>query len=144
MDADALARLTALERDNLKIRGLAGELAGVVWGDMVKRDNGLRARVIALEAYKERADEADDDLRERLRHYLDAERRETCIGLAELARREPAKDQEEEEVTEVTVATIQAQAEAAASRRQTRGIIITATLNALGLIAVAIITRMPK
>lgn len=141
MDADAMARLTALERDNLKIRGLAGEIAGVVWGDMVKRDNGLRARTGSLELRCRQAEEELDDLRERLRHYLDAERRETCIGLAELARRESAKDQEEEEVTEVTVATIRAQVEAAASRRQTIGIIITATLNVAGLIAVALITR---
>lgn len=137
MDADALARLTALERDNLKIRGLVGEVAGVVWGDMVKRDNGLRARVTKLEAKCETIDAIED----RIRHYLDAERRETCIGLAELARREAAQGQEEEEVTEVTVATIRAQVEAAASRRQTIGIIITATLNVLGLVAVALITR---
>lgn len=144
MDADALARLSNSEREILKVRGLLAEVAGVVWGDMVKRDNGLRARTIALEAYKTRAEEADDELREQIRHYLDAERRETCIGLAELARREAEKDQEEGEVTEVTVATIRAQVEAAASRRQTIGIIITATLNVLGLVAVALITRGGK
>lgn len=140
MDADALARLTTLERDNLKIRGLVGEVAGVVWGDMVKRDNGLRSKVAKLETKFE----AIDDIEDRIRHYLDAERRETCIGLAELARRDEAEDQEEGEETEVTVATIRAQVEAAASRRQTIGIIITATLNVLGLVAVALITRGGK
>lgn len=128
------------EREILKIRGLLAEVAGVVWGDMVKRDNGLRGRVLALEAYRKEAEDEVNALGDRLRHYLDAERRETCLGLAELARREAAGDEEEEE-TEVEVAKIQAGAGASATRLQVVAMIVGAALNLIGLIGVALITR---
>ena len=134
---DFAERLGALEKDHQKVRGLLGEVAAVLWGDMVTRNNGIRSRVIALESRCK----SIDDIEDRLQHYIDTERRETCYGLAGLARFESTREEDREEDADMTIATMKAQVESAASRRQTIGIIITAVLNALGLVIVAIISR---
>ena len=133
-------RFFELERDHRKVRGLVGELAAVIWGDMVTRDNGIRSRVVKLEDRLAEAEEHNDTLDLKLQHYLDKEREETCYGLAGLAKLEASMDADEGEETEVTIATMQTEVQKEVVRAQYRGIVINAIISALALIAVAIIT----
>lgn len=133
-------RFNELERDHRKVRGLVGELAAVLWGDMVKRDNGIRSRVVRLESRMDDAESHDDELDSRLQHYFDTERESTCFGLAGLAKWEASRDADEEEEADVTIATMQAEVQKEVVRAQNRGIVINAIISALALIAVALIT----
>lgn len=139
-DDDNKARLIAVEQQIIKIRELLGELASVVWGDNVRRDNGLRSRVIVLESFRSEAEDESAKLSEKLRHYIDAERRETCFGLAELERRDSAEENEEVEETDVKVATIQAQGSVAGQRWAIIGMIVSAGIQAIGIVLVTILS----
>ena len=139
--SDITERFAALERDNVKIRGLLGEVSGVVWGDMVTRSNGLRSRVVALEKESESFAEAIESLESRVKHFAEVDRRETCYGLAGLAKFEAQCSESEREETDVTVATMQAEVQKSIARNQTIGIIVNAIVSACALVAVAIISR---
>ena len=82
-----------------KLWGAFRELAIDYWGP--NRDNGRRSEVLDMLTDLQ-------DLRERLRHYLDVERTLTCVGLQEFKKRDAFKAEIQEEVTEVKVAEINA------------------------------------
>lgn len=118
MDADALARLSNTEREILKVRGLLAEVAGVVWGDMVKRNNGLRSRIKDLEANQDEAaarmDAIEDGIeiaKAKFYHYIEVERHNDCLGIKALAKYKECQEKEDREETDVKVAKIKAEAE---------------------------------
>lgn len=82
------------------------ELAVVVHG--ANKDNGLRSDVRALEEWRAKQSDWDNEMEDRLRHYIDVERGETCHGIAALEehREEHAKAAKEE--VEVTKSKIEA------------------------------------
>lgn len=71
----------------------------VLWG--INKDNGLKSEVSSLsrKIY---------ELLERLNHYRDYERQNTCHGLKEFAKRDEFAAEVQEEVTEVKTAEINA------------------------------------
>ncbi len=73
-------------RDRIKnLEVSTREIGSALWGDDVRRDNGLRSDVRRLE---ERCGENEVNIRtvnDNIRHYIDVEREETCHGLAALA-----------------------------------------------------------
>ena len=86
------------------------ELASVIWGDDVTRDNGLRSEV---REHRERLDAVElvtRNLITDLKHYLDKEREETCIGKALIEEHLEEHKQEVKEDTEVKTAGINAKA----------------------------------
>lgn len=70
-----------------KLWGAFRELAADYWGPT--KTNGLRSRV---DDHEERLDE----LEESVRHYIDAQRRETCYGVAALKEYQKDLDGKEE------------------------------------------------
>ena len=78
-------------------RERVAEVAAVLWGDDRTRDNGVRSVVKSHEERLRVLEEHDIELESRLQHYLDAERADTCLGLAALARHEAAEGQLYEE-----------------------------------------------
>lgn len=81
------------------------ELATVIWGDDKQRDNGLRSRIIELEAAHEDAGEKLGELTEQVKqakasmiHYIEVERVKDCLGIKALeAHIEACKEQERED-----------------------------------------------
>ena len=132
-------RAIELQRDIGKLWGVVRDLRTTLIG--IDGTNGLRSKVVALEGRIGECDELIDMLREKLRHYLDAERRETCYGLAELKVRDAAEEADIEEEADVQVARIQAGSGAAIGKWQVAGLILSAIINLVGLIGVALITR---
>lgn len=92
---DISQRVDNLEREH-------NSLVAIVVGDAIDRDGGLKAvvreqgqQIVALR--KDFEDEVDH-----VQHYLDVERKDDCLGLKELERRDTLDGEE----TEVTVAKI--------------------------------------
>jgi len=106
-----------------------GLIETVLWG--VNKDNGLKSEVV-------KNTQQITDLLQTLRHYIDAEREETCIGLKELARRDAFKAEIEEEVTEVQVAKINAGAQQTQGKWQAWSAAIAQILTLAGIIFVAV------
>lgn len=98
-------------RDRIKnLEVSTREIGSALWGDDVRRDNGLRSEV---REYGRKIAEMEEFMRTTeatWQHYIDFERANTCVGLAALAKAEEgissADDDDEEEETEVTVAKI--------------------------------------
>ena len=126
-----------LQRDIGKLWGSVKESRAVIAGHSEK--------ISSLEDFKEQHEKQHDDLMDRLRRYEYSERRDTCFGLKELARREEfaevESEKEAEEEAEVTAASIQAEVQRSVARSQNVGIIINAIISACAIIAVAIISR---
>jgi hypothetical protein len=105
-----------------KLEAAHRELAADYWGP--DRSNGRRSQVSEHE-------DRLDNLEERAAHYLDAERQETCLGLAEFALRDQETAGED---TQVKVASI-----------SMKGVVLAAaipsTISALVTIAVILLTR---
>ena len=111
------------------------ELASVIWGDDVTRDNGLRSEV---REHRERLDAVElvtRNLITDLKHYLDKEREETCIGKKLVVAHEAKhKEGEEEEVAMTkTKMTLKATLQAA---------IIPATIQAFVTIAMILFAKV--
>jgi len=113
-----------------KLSGAFRELAVDYWGP--NRDNGRRSEVLDILTELR-------ELRERLRHYLDVERKSTCIGMTEFAKRDSFKAEIETEVTEVETAKINAGAVKSTGHGQVAGMIIVALIQFGGLLVVALL-----
>jgi len=112
-----------------KLWGAFRELAVDYWGP--NRDNGRRSEVLEMLTELQ-------ELRERLRHYLDVERESTCIGMVEFAKRDAFKAEIDTEVTEVKTAEINAGAVKSTGHGQVVGMIIVAVIQFGGLLVVAL------
>ena len=93
-----------LQRDIGKLWRATSDLRTTLIG--IDGTNGIRSRVVALETFKDETEENLAQLSSSIQHFLDT-RKDTCLGLKELARR---GEQVGEEVP-VTVAKIKATAE---------------------------------
>lgn len=80
-----------------KLWGDHRELASDYWGP--DRRNGRRSELIDV---RHRVETLED----RAQHYLDAGRQKTCLGLAELKRRDTVETTKEKEVAGVKVAEV--------------------------------------
>ena len=98
-------------RDRIKnLEVSTREIGSALWGDDVRRDNGLRSDVRRLE---ERCGENEVNIRtvnENIRHYIDVEREASCHGLAALARYEADQSGDEKEDREVAIAQMNTKA----------------------------------
>lgn len=137
-------RLSTLERDMKKVRELAGELAVVLWGDMVLRNNGVRSKVAALEQFQREYEEKWDTLTAKLQHYMDFEREDTCFGLKELARIESCHEEDLTKEANMEIATMQTQVQREVARTQNRGIVVNSIISGIALIIVALISLSAK
>lgn len=127
-------RLLFTESQIAKLWTALREATSVIWGDDVKRDNGLRSVVNTLKQVSAELEDELGNIRGELRHYLDAEREASCYGLAALGEMQARQEQEEREEVPVKVATIQA---AASGKTQTLiliGVLITGALNLVGIV----------
>lgn len=102
--------IEALRKDIAKLWTELREVQAVLWGDNVRRDDGLKKVLLSLEARLGTLESVVRDLQDRMRHYIDAERAETCLGLAALAKHEAADGElyaeSIEEDKDVKIATI--------------------------------------
>lgn len=114
------------------------ELATVLWGDDKTRDNGLRSRVDALEAFRLESEIDRSYLHKKLQHYLDVERQETCHGIKALEAHETKLLKKAGEETDVRIAKIQASAQMKTAGWQTYAILI----GVFAQIALAIVTKI--
>lgn len=141
-DEDTLHRVRAVEQQVQQIRELQAEIATVVWGDMVRRDNGLRKRTITLEEWKAEIEEWATTLESKLTHFLDVERKKTCHGLAALAQHEAMDacldEEESEEEIAVKTATINAGATTGAAKWTAVAMICGQILSLAGILFVAL------
>ena len=133
-------------KDIAKLYTALRELSTAVWGDDVTRDNGIRSEV---REHRQRLDAVElvtRNLITDLRHYLDKERAETCIGLAAIKKHEEETialyEESQEEETEVKVAQIQAGAQVGAARTsatwQATAMVVGQLLTLVGIIIVAL------
>ncbi len=106
-----------------------GLIETVLWG--IDKNNGIRS-VTTDNAKK------IQEITDRLQHYIDTKREETCIGLAEFAKRDAFKAEIEGEVTEVKTAEINAGATKATGNGQVVGMIVVALIQFGGLLVVAL------
>lgn len=141
-DQDTLQRVRSVEQQIQQVRELQAEIATVVWGDMVRRDNGLRKRTIALEEWKAEIEEWATTMESKLTHFLDVERKKTCHGLAALAQHEAMdacldKEESEEEIA-VKTATINAGATTTTARWTAVAMIAGQVLSLVGILFVAL------
>jgi hypothetical protein len=133
-DTEIRTRVYDTEKNLAKLWTFVYELASVVWGDNTRRDNGIRSRVIALEARAKEAEDDRDSLRRELRHYLDVSREETCHGLKALAEREQSAENAVKEEIPVKIETIKANSAQKTQIIILVGVIVSALLNTLGLL----------
>ena len=103
-----------------------GLIETVLWG--IDKNNGIRS-VTADNAKK------IQEITDRLQHYIDTKREETCIGLAEFAKRDAFKAEIQEEVTEVQVAEINAKAQRDVGKTQARVTLVVQILTLIGVLA---------
>ena len=139
--ADGTADLWAREQIG-KLWGELRELASDYWGP--NRDNGRRSTIKALEDKTGELDIAQRNLLERLRHYLDAEREQSCLGLAELARREERLDEDERKEEAVDIAKIQAAATKAAADAAAQATTKAQRLALLGVLGAGLLSNLDK
>jgi hypothetical protein len=92
---------------NAETSAFVRELAVDYWGP--DRTNGRRSQIAEHESRL-------DSLEERVAHYIDAERKRTCYGLEEFARRDQEAVEEIEEDAEVEAARVQAAGTVQAAR----------------------------
>lgn len=124
-------RLLFVESQIAKLWTSLREATSVIWGDNVKRDNGLRSVVNTLKQVTAELEDDQNKLRTELRHYLDAEREASCYGLAALTEMQACQEAEEREEVPVKVAQIQGES---ASRVQVLilvGVIFTGFMQAV-------------
>ena len=104
------ASITDLQDKIAKLWTTIREVQAVLWGDNVRRDDGLKKVILALEVRMGALEGVLRDLQAEIRHYIDSEREKTCFGLKELAKHEQEEGQlyEEgrEEDRDVKIATI--------------------------------------
>ncbi len=112
-----------------KIWYRVGLVETVLWG--VNKDNGIKSEVLANTKDIQR-------IRERLQHYIDAERKETCIGLMEFNKRDAFKAEIDEEVVEVQTAEINAKATRDVGKLQMWTSTIVSVFTLIGIIVVAL------
>ena len=102
--------IETLRRDVAKVWTTLRELQSVLWGDNIRRDDGLKKDLVALEARVGTLESVLRDLEARITHYIDAGRAETCLGLKALAEHEQAEGQlyeeGQEEDTNVKIAAM--------------------------------------
>lgn len=83
-DAGARADIDRLDARLRSAEYLQQEIGITLWGDLQRRDNGVRGYVKSIQddikILLSRADKSDSDHR----HYLDLKRRQTCFGLEEM------------------------------------------------------------
>lgn len=103
---EAVDRLRETERRLSDLEALTREQGSALWGDNVRRDNGVRSKVQAHDAAISSLQEQMLTIKSEWRHYIDVGRKESCEGLKALAQFEAKADDDEEEETEVTVAKI--------------------------------------
>lgn len=134
---DELSEIRTTQRDNniqiAKLWTTHRELATVVWGDNITRDNGLRSRVDSLEASRQESARDRSEMRESLRHYLDVERRDTCHGILALAEHEKEYFQKVEDSTNLKIAKIQAGAQTKGAKIAAASSIIMQLIIAAGV-----------
>ena len=118
-----------------KIWYRVGLVETVLWG--VNKDNGIKSEVLANTKDIQR-------IRERLQHYIDAERKETCIGLMEFNKRDAFKAEINEEVVEVKVAEINANAHKDVGKLQATVSVVKELLVLAGIIFIAVMQVVPK
>lgn len=122
-----------VDRNTAKLWTAHRELAVVVWGDDVTRDNGIRSVVKKHEERITVLEEDQRELRGELRHYLDKERPETCYGLAALEEHKKEEISLYEEDNEVTKAKI-----------NLWGVVLAASIPSLVSAAVTILVVLTK
>lgn len=127
IDHEARDRIAQLEV-------LTREQGSALWGDNVRRDNGLRSDVRKLEEKQSETDSAIHTVVEKWRHYIDIERADSCPFRGFLT---SADDDSNEEETEVKVAEINAQAMLEVAQKNYHAAIRGQVLTVVGLLLVA-------
>lgn len=127
-DAETRNRLLTAEAQISKIWTFVREIATVLWGDDKTRDNGVRSRVDALEENDAEREKTQAELKEALRHYLDAERKETCHGLAALKSHEDTHANKAKGATELTIEKMKSKTMVRVQYIQLIGIILVALI----------------
>ena len=122
-------------------RAKIAEVSAVLWGDDRTRDNGVRSVVKAHEERLRVLEEHDIEIESRLQHYLDAEREETCLGLAALAKHEAAEGQlyeeGQEEDANMKIAAMQNGTEVKKAKWQVIAALVTAAFLFAGQVVTA-------
>ena len=135
------ASIETLRRDVAKVWTTLRELQSVLWGDNVRRDDGLKKDLVALEARVGTLESVLRDLQAKLAHYLDAERAETCLGLAALAKHEAAEGElyteDREEDTDMKIAAMNNGTEKKKAQWQLVAAIVTAAFLFAGQVITA-------
>jgi hypothetical protein len=111
-----VANMTEPEMSIFELRTTVREIGSALWGDDVRRDNGIRAIVKDIEERVEKIEGTLTYREQYMRHYMDIDRRKTCHGIIEL---EKHIDEHLDQITEgnaMTIAEIQAGASVAAAR----------------------------
>ena len=80
------ASITDLQDKIAKLWTTLREVQAVLWGDNVRRDDGLKQVILSLEVRTGTLESVLRALQAELAHSLDAGREETCLGLAALAK----------------------------------------------------------
>jgi DNA-binding winged helix-turn-helix (wHTH) protein len=113
------------------------ELASAVWGDDVKRDNGLRSEVRAIR------EELDEGLK--WAHEIwNVRRRNECLGIEALERHLVDHDAKSGEDVQMTVAEISAEAARTVAEISARANLRTQRWVVAGIIISALITVASK
>ena len=131
-------------RERIKdLEVLTREIGSALWGDDVRRDNGLRSEVREYGRKIAELEEFKRTTETTWQHYIDFERANTCVGLAALAKAEEGIDSAEyetdEEDTEVQIAEINAKAMLEAAQRNYKATLWGQVLTTAGLIFVAVL-----
>lgn len=111
-----------------KLWGSLRDATGVLWGDNVSRDNGLRSSVRALEVGHAQTEKRINEMDDRIRHYIDVERENTCHGIAALEEHKADHAREIKEEVAVKVAKIEAGSKSWVQFLQLAGILATALI----------------
>ena len=135
------ASITDLQEKIAKLWTTLREVQAVLWGDNVRRDDGLKKVILSLEARVGTLESVLRDLEARITHYLDAEREETCLGLAALAKHEAAEGElyteSIEEDKDMKIATMNNGVEAKKAKWQLVAAVVTAAFLFAGQVITA-------
>ena len=135
------ASITEVQEKIAKLWTTLRELQAVLWGDNVRRDDGLKKVILGLEARVGTLESVLRDLQAEIAHYLDAGREDTCLGLAALAKHEAAEGQLYEETREedkdMKIATMNNGVEAKKAKWQLVAAVVTAAFLFAGQVITA-------
>ena len=135
------ASIADLQEKIAKLWTTLREVQAVLWGDNVRRDDGLKKVILSLDARVGTLESVLRDLEARITHYLDAGREETCLGLAALAKHEAAEGElyteSIKEDNDMKIATMNNGVEAKKAKWQLVAAVVTAAFLFAGQVITA-------